>query len=78
MLWVRAEAAAAGKAKRRRNMVTALVTGLIGISGLVVFMGFMLVWVKALPLIIIVVGVMALLIYDFVQTMRYGENGAGR
>ena len=33
-------------------------------------------WVKAIPLIIIVVVVVALLIYDFVQTLRAGESGA--
>ena len=55
-----------------------LVTGLIGIILVMGFTGFMLVWVKALPLIIIVVGVMLLLIYDFVQTLRFGESGPGR
>lgn len=57
-------------------MITALVTGLIGIAMLVGFLGFMLVWVKAIPLIIIVVVVVSLLIYDFVQTLRAGESGA--
>lgn len=50
------------------------VTGIIGIAMLAAFLGFMLWWVPAPPLIIIVVGVMALLVYDFVQTLRYGEN----
>ena len=57
-------------------MITALITGLIGIAMLVAFLGFMLVWVKAIPLIIIVVLVVGLLIYDFVQTLRAGESGA--
>jgi hypothetical protein len=57
-------------------MVTALITGLIGIAMLVAFLGFMVVWVKAIPLIIIVVGVISLLVYDFVQTLRAGESGA--
>jgi hypothetical protein len=35
-------------------------------------------WVPAPPLIIIVVGVMALMIYDFYKTVRYGESGPGR
>jgi hypothetical protein len=47
-----------------------LITGLIGISMIVIFMGFMLVWVKALPLIIICVVVAALLIYDFYLSLR--------
>jgi hypothetical protein len=34
--------------------------------------------VPAPPLIIIIVGVMLLLIWDFIQTLRYGENGARR
>jgi hypothetical protein len=59
-------------------MATALITGVLGIAGVIVFMGFMLVWVKAIPLIIITVSVVALLIYDLVQTLRYRENGAGR
>jgi len=57
-------------------MITALITGLIGIAMLVGFLGFMLIWVKAIPLIIIVVLVVGLLIYDFVQTLRAGESGA--
>lgn len=57
-------------------MITALITGLIGIALLVGFLGFMLVWVKAIPLIIIVVVVVSLLVYDFVQTLRAGESGA--
>jgi hypothetical protein len=59
-------------------MMTTLVTGIIGIAMLMTFLGIMVWWVKALPMIIIVVGVVLLLIYDFVQTLRYGENGAGR
>jgi hypothetical protein len=55
-------------------MIMALITGLIGIAMVVTFLGFMVWWVKALPIIIIVVGVMALLVYDFVQTVRSGET----
>ncbi len=36
------------------------------------FLGFMLWWVPAPPLIIIVVVAMLLLIWDLVQTVRYG------
>ena len=59
-------------------MITTLVSGVIGIGLMAAFLGFMVVWVKAPPLIIIVLVVMALLIYDFVQTLRFGENGPGR
>jgi hypothetical protein len=59
-------------------MITALITGIIGIAGVMTFLGIMLIWVPAPPLIIIIVGVMLLLVWDFIQTLRYGENGAGR
>jgi hypothetical protein len=52
-----------------------LITGIIGIALLCGFLSFMLVWVPAPPLIIIMVGVVLLLIYDFVRTVRYGQNG---
>jgi hypothetical protein len=54
------------------------ITGIIGIALLAVFLGIMLWWVPATPLIIIVAGVMLLLLYDFVQTLRFGENGTRR
>jgi len=54
------------------------VAGLIGILGYAAFFGFMLWWTKAAPLIVIVFFVGGLLIYDWVQTLRYGEPGAGR
>jgi hypothetical protein len=54
------------------------VSGIIGIAMFLGFLGFMLVWVPAPPLIVIVVICAALLIYDFVQTLRFGENGPGR
>jgi hypothetical protein len=52
-----------------------IITGLIGIALLFSFVGFMVVWVKALPLIIIVLIVGAMVIWDFVQTVRSGESG---
>jgi hypothetical protein len=56
----------------------ALVTGIIGIAILLVFLGILVWWIKALPFTIIAVAVVLLLLYDFVQTLRYGEGGAGR
>ena len=52
-----------------------ILTGLIGIALLFSFVGFMVVWVKALPLIVIVLIVGAMVIWDFVQTVRSGESG---
>ncbi len=55
--------------------MTNLITGIIGIALVVGFLSFMLVWVPAPPLIIIVLIVMSLLIKDFVQSVRSGGNG---
>ncbi|MFL6833968.1 MAG: hypothetical protein ACJ8F0_15400, partial [Xanthobacteraceae bacterium] len=59
-------------------MIMLLVTGLIGIALLATFLGIMVWWVKAPPLIIIVVGVLALVIYDFVQELRAASKAATR
>jgi hypothetical protein len=55
--------------------MTNLITGLIGIAGLIAFLGILLWWTKALPLIIISVVVVLLLLYDFVQSLRTGNGG---
>ncbi len=51
-------------------MFNNLIGGVIGIGGLGLFLGIMLFRVPALPLIVICVGVMLLLIWDFVNTIR--------
>jgi hypothetical protein len=60
------------------TLMMTLVTGIIGIAGVLAFLGIMVWWVPAPPLIVIVVGVMSLLIYDFVQTVRFGNNYSQR
>jgi hypothetical protein len=57
-------------------LILNLICGVFGICLLIGFVGFMLWWVPALPLIIITVTCVALLIYDFVQTLRFGERHA--
>jgi hypothetical protein len=57
--------------------MTNLITGLIGVAAVMAFLGILLWWIKAPPLIIICVLVMALLIYDFYQSLRANGNGAG-
>lgn len=54
------------------------VAGIIGIAMVMIFLGIMLWWVKVLPLFLIMVGVMALLVWDWVNTLRYGVTGSGR
>ena len=53
-------------------MMTTLITGVIGIAMLAAFLGFMLWWVKALPLIIIVVG------RDGAADLRFRAHAAPR
>ncbi len=55
--------------------MTNFITGIIGIALVISFLAFMLIWVPAPPLIIIVCAVMAMLIYDFVQSLRSNGNG---
>jgi hypothetical protein len=57
-------------------MMMIAITGLIGIALLATFLGIMVWWVKALPLIVIVVGVFALVLFDFVQELRAASNSA--
>jgi hypothetical protein len=57
--------------------MTNFITGIIGMAMTITFLGFMLVWVPAPPLIIIVVGVMILAAIDFVQSVRGVDPGAG-
>jgi hypothetical protein len=54
-----------------------LVTGIVGVAMMVVFLGFLVWWIKALPFTIIVIAVVLMLLWDFVQTLRSGNNGAG-
>jgi hypothetical protein len=57
--------------------MTNFITGLFGVSAVILFLGIMLWWVPAPPLIIIVVGVMLLLLWDFVQSLRSGNGSRG-
>ncbi|WP_375157462.1 hypothetical protein [Bradyrhizobium sp. RDT46] len=57
--------------------MTNLITGLIGLALMITFLGILLVWIKAVPLIVIVVGVVILAVIDFVQSLRT-TNGTPR
>jgi hypothetical protein len=47
-----------------------LVAGIVGISLITVFLGFLGFWLKSWPLSIIIIGVLALMIYDVVKALR--------
>lgn len=53
-----------------------VVTGLVGIAMVVAFLGILVWWIGAVPLALIVVGVVGLLLWDFVQTVRSGNGEA--
>ena len=56
--------------------MTNFITGIIGIAMVAGFLVVMLIWVPALPLIAIVVAVMSLLVFDFVQSLKSSGNGS--
>ncbi len=55
-----------------------IVTGVVGIVLLVAFLGVLVWWIKSVPLTVIVVCSLLVMLYDFVKTMRHGEDGAPR
>jgi hypothetical protein len=58
--------------------MTNAVTGIIGLAMVMAFLAFMVIWVPAPPLIIIMVSVMILAVVDFVQSLRSKDTGADR
>ena len=50
--------------------MTNAITGIIGLAMVMAFLAFMVIWVPAPPLIIIMVFVMVLAVIDFVQSLR--------
>jgi len=56
--------------------MTNLITGVIGLVMMATFLGFLVWWLKALPLTIIVIFVVLLLAVDLVQSLRPANNGS--
>ena len=52
-----------------------LVTGIVGIALMLIFLGTLVWWIKELPFTIIVVVVVLMVLYDFVQTLRSNRSG---
>jgi hypothetical protein len=52
-----------------------LVCGIAGVGGVLAFLAILLVWTKAIPLIVVSAIVMLLLAVDFVQSLRTGNGG---
>ena len=47
-----------------------LVGGIVGIVLVCIFLGVLMGWVKAIPIVVIMLAVIAMMIYDFAKTMR--------
>jgi len=56
--------------------MTNVITGIIGLALVMTFLGILVAWIKAIPLIIIVVAVMILAVIDFVRSLQ--ANGVRR
>ena len=54
-----------------------LITGILGISILVGFLGTMVFWLKATPLAIIAAIVVALMVYDFYISLKEMNGSSG-
>ena len=57
--------------------MTNLITGLIGLALMMTFLGILVVWIKVIPLIVIVVSVVILAVVDFVHSLKT-TNGTPR
>lgn len=55
---------------KRRTLVEETITGAIGILMVTVFLGFLAVDIGSIPLLIITATVLAMVLTDFVQTVR--------
>ena len=55
---------------KRRTLVEETITGAIGILMVTVFLGFLAVDIGSIPLLIITALVLAMVLTDFVQTVR--------
>ena len=55
------------------------VTGLVGVVMVMMFLGFLVWWIRELPFTLIVLAVVGLMLYDVMQTLRHGDSsGPGR
>ena len=53
---------------------TNLVTAIIGIVVVSAFLGFLMWWLKSLPLTIIMLGVIGMMIWDVITALRSGNG----
>ncbi len=51
-------------------MVSTLIAGVIGIAMVCGFLAILLIWVPALPIVIIILMVIAMMVYDFWLSLR--------
>ena len=56
-------------------MISNVVSAIIGIALFVTFLGFIVAWVKPIPLAIIVLGVVAMMVYDLYLSLSSDSGG---
>ena len=52
--------------------MTNLITGLVGVVIVLVFLGYYAVTLKSIPLWLIIVAIIAMVVADFIQSLRKG------
>lgn len=55
-----------------------LITGIIGIAVVSAFLGFLMWWLKSIPLTVIMLSVIGLMIYDVIGSVRANNNGSSQ
>jgi uncharacterized membrane protein SirB2 len=50
--------------------MTLLITGIVGALMMIAFLGFMAAWVKAPPLVVLILVVVGLMVYDLYKEIR--------
>lgn len=59
------------------KVVTTIIAGMIGVGMAVAFLGFLAIKIGELPFVLIVFAVLAMMLWDFFDTMRETYRSAG-
>ncbi len=54
-----------------------IIAGVIGVAMIVVFLGFYVIKLNSIPLWIIIVGIIAMILYEFYESIVKGEGQNG-
>ncbi len=54
-----------------------IIAGVIGVAMIVVFLGFYVIKLNSIPLWIIIIGIIAMILYEFYESIAKGEGQNG-